>query len=799
MKRNLRLVSAAALAFVALGVGGCGGAEQRKARYLEKGEKYFTANNYEKARVEFSNALQIDQKDPNAQYQAGRTAEKLSDLRQAVAHYQAAIDSDPAQHAARAALARLFLVGGAPDRAMQLVEAGLTQDPKNAQLLTARGAARGRLGDVPGAFEDAEAAVAVAPADEYAIALLASLYRQNARSDKAIEVVQKGLEHVPNSTDLRIILAELELSHERPDAAEVQLKKVVELKPDDLQHRYRLARFYMLRKDLDGAERKLREAIGKAPDDVNAKIALAQLLGTHRGFEVAEKEWQKFVAADDDDAKLRLAFARFYEGSGKTDKAEAVYRGLIKQFDTEPDGLSARSRLAALLIQKQQVQPATKLIEEVLKENPRDNDALILRGNLALARGDTAAAISDLRAVLRDQPNAANIKRALARAHVRNNELPLAEELLRSIVQENPKDAGARKDLALLLAQGGKADQARPLLEQLVSDAPGDVAALEQLFRVQAQQQDTQAAARTADDIVRVRPDLSLGYYLQGAVAESQKQSDKAAAAYERALEIKPDAAEPLAAVVRLDIARKQPERALARLDDVIAKQPQNVIALNLKGEILTSRGKSQPAIAAFEAAIAKAGKWWIPYRGLALAHLGAKQTDAALATLEQGFKATGGAAALATDLASLYERVGRPDDAIRTYDALVRQDPRSVTAANNLAMLLVSYRNDKASLDRAAELTARLSNETNPAFLNTRGWVKYKRGELADALPLLQQAVDKAPESPLMRYHLGMAQLRTGDKGSAKRNLAAAVGSGREFHGQQEARAALDQLTQAG
>jgi len=794
-----RLYCHAAVILAATVLAACGGPEARKASYLEKGDRYLAASNYEKAGVEFRNALQIDPTDANARYSVGLVAERLNNPREAVGQYQAAIDNDPNHVPARAALARLFLFGGLPDKALELVAPGLVQNPNDASLLTVRGAAKAQRGDTEGAFEDAQAALRIAPDDEYAVALLASLYRQSARSDKAIEVVRAGLEKLPKSVDLRVVLADLEMAQDHLPLAEAQLKEVIALQPDEMSHRYRLARFYLINKNQPAAEQTLREAIKFAPDNVEAKVAFVDLLASQQSVDKAESELKAFAAQEKDGHKLQMALARFYETHAKSDKAEDVYRAVIKEADTAPDGLQARTRLAALLVQRNDIAKAEQLIAQVLKENPRDNDALILRGNLALGKGDAATAIADLRAVLRDQPNAVPVMRALARAHLQNNELAIAEETLRAAAQANPTDRPVRVELAQLLAQSGRLEQARPLQQQLVSEMPSDMDALQSLFRTQLALRDFTAARTTATSIEATRPDLPLGAYFVGTVDETERKYDAAAQAYDRALAIAPGSAEPLTARVRIDLARKEPVQALARLDKTIADQPDNVIARNLKGELLMARGETAPAIAVFEDAIAKTPGWWMPYRGLALAHLAAKQPEGAVQALERGLKNTNGAEALSTDLASMYERLGRADDAIRVYENMVKRDPRSIGAANNLAMLLVSYRTDAASLERAQQLSEGLSSRSEPAVLNTRGWVKFKRGDYQAALGLLAQAVDKSPDSPVMRYHLGMAQLRTGDHHAARENLEAAIKAGNGFMGVKEAQAALDEIKRAG
>jgi tetratricopeptide (TPR) repeat protein len=122
---------------------------------------------------------------------------------------------------------------------------------------------------------------------------------------------------------------------------------------------------------------------------------------------------------------------------------------------------------------------------------------------------------------------------------------------------------------------------------------------------------------------------------------------------------------------------------------------------------------------------------------------------------------------------------------AVENYRKALEIDQNAVIAANNLAWLYAV--DGEGNVDEAVRL-AQGAVQKNPnlaGFVDTLGWVYYKKGLNGAAVEQLQKAVAldeaaankaKVSPSPTYRFHLGMALKAKGDNEGAKRELAVAL-----------------------
>jgi len=796
MSRAYRSASLVAILMSAAVLVGCGGAQSRFSSHMDRGKQYLTQGNYQKASVEFRNALQIMPKDIEALLLAGQVAEKQGNPRAAAGFYLGAIDYHPEEVRSRAALGRVYVLAGSPDLAQPVIEPGLASHPDDPDLLSVRAAIRQMQGDGAGATADAERALKLDPNNENAMGLLASLYTKADGPQRAIALLSEGLKRRPQSTDLRAILASLYATAGELDHAEEQLRKLTELKPQQVAFRNQLAVFYTRQHRLDDAQHVLEEATRALPQDNDAKLVLVDFLAGVRSREQGEKTLRQFIAQEPDNHALRLGLGSLQQRAGATTEALATYNDVIARDSDGSSGITARNRIAAIRMAQGRVEEAEQLIAQVLQKSPRDSEALALRGDLALQRNDPTAAIADLRAVLRDQPISLPLRLSLARAYRSAGETALAEETLRGTMDLFPSNFDSRIDLADLLTQTGRSDQAVTLVEGLVRSAPADVHIREVLTRAYLAKRDFKSARTAAEDIQRLAPESASGFYLAGLAARGDGRLDDSEHDLDQALALQHGSVDILNARARLDIERGRASQAVARVQAAVEQNPKSAATLELLGEMYIATKNFPHAVQTLEHTIELTPKWSLPYRDLAAAKLAQKDTAGAIAAYEAGIKVAPTEAELVIGVADLYTARGRIDEALARYEALHKLNPHLDVISNNLAMLLVNHKTDRTSLDRAKELTAGFVNSSRPELLDTTGWVRFKRGEVQDAMPVLERAMERAPDSRVIRYHLAMAQLKSGQRDKARANLQSALGNSAAFEGSDDARLALVQLT---
>ncbi len=140
---------------------------------------------------------------------------------------------------------------------------------------------------------------------------------------------------------------------------------------------------------------------------------------------------------------------------------------------------------------------------------------------------------------------------------------------------------------------------------------------------------------------------------------------------------------------------------------------------------------------------------------------------EAALEQIESTRRRFPGHPEVAYQRAILLERAGRTGEAVQSLEQLHRARPGDGTLSNALGFILADHGRE---LPRAEKLirAALESEPDNPAILDSLGWVRYRRGATAAALPLLERAWRLFRDGDIAA-HYGEVAWASGDQARAR------------------------------
>ena len=442
----------------------------------------------------------------------------------------------------------------------------------------------------------------------------------------------------------------------------------------------------------------------------------------------------------------------------KTSEATELLQTLANTGSTSERKVSAQVRLAGLYLSKGNAAAAEPIIAGILEKDRKNVGALRLRAAINIDKGQIDAAVSDLREALNEQPKSSELLMLLAVAYERGGKNELADRQYADALKSSASNPDVALQYVAFLQRRGDASHAEDVLTEVSGRYPSNLKVLSSLGQLRLSRQNWAGALAVADSVAKLNDGRVLADQIRASALAGQNKIDESIAVLEDAHKAAPDSVQPVLALVSAYVKQGKADKAVAMLQDIRKKFPNNAQILVLIGQTKAAQKKDAEAVQAFGDAIAAQPKDPAGYSALSDFYTNQKNYDGAGKVLQAALKELPANVNLRLAAAGLKVVTGDHNAAIADYDAILKDQPNSAVAVNNLVSLMLDYRTDKASLDRATTLADALKGTTLPQFQDTYGWALYRKGDYKGAISILEAAVAKLPDLAAARYHLGMS-----------------------------------------
>jgi len=393
------------------------------------------------------------------------------------------------------------------------------------------------------------------------------------------------------------------------------------------------------------------------------------------------------------------------------ERAASEYTIVLK---SSPRGVDAELlELAGVLEAADDMYAARQVAERLAARFPSSAPALELAGLTALRAEDPAAAVQRLGAALALSEHETSLQgdarraivQSLWRARVLAGDVAVPLNESRELVEREPTLAN-QLDYVLLLVAAQQSGAAIEALEQLASDPEAKPVALRLLGLLEFQDGKLDAAAARFTQLLTLGKSVDDAFYYLGLIAERRGEFDHALRLYAQVQE-GDDAVSALLRAGGILRAHGEPAEAEELLQHLLEDEPQRA------PQIFTARARI----------LSDAG-----------------DPGAALALLDRGALQYPDSVDIRYAIATTYEEQGHVGAALRELKDILQSRPDDPAAMNAYGYTLADHHRE---LKRARALIERAHSSApkNAAILDSLGWVLFRQGESAEALPHLSTA----------------------------------------------------------
>jgi predicted Zn-dependent protease len=402
------------------------------------------------ARKQFALAVEFFEKSaarnpaPEVLRELGMSQLGLGQDRAALVNLEKAFAGDNRDTRAGMALAVTYARLGQSAKALTTADIVQKTDPDSPAMLSFAGQTRSLVGDLAGAREAYERALAKDPQFQQAIISLSWLDIDIGRFGTARVRLQALLKNKRDDAEALYQLGVLEDRAHQPAAAIAAWTRALESPHAEPRTGLALIDLYAAQRQNEQALAQAKRIAAKFPDSVPVQLALAR-----RYFASGEPGMGRQMLAEATklagfDPVLQVQIGRMqlqYDNP-----AGAAYNA-NKALQSKPDDLQALVLAVDAEVRRGNAAGINAALKSLTARHPDDADTLMASASVALSRGQPAAAVAGYRAAMNKEPGTQTLT-LLAQALVANREGAKARTLLEDWTARHPGDVQALKVLA---------------------------------------------------------------------------------------------------------------------------------------------------------------------------------------------------------------------------------------------------------------------------------------------------------------------------------------------------------------
>ena len=741
-----RRITLVCLILLALFAAACG-PEAKKKKALEGGNKYFEKGQYKQARLMYLNAIKADPRFGEAYYKLALTNLRLGSIAEAVGNLQRTIEMQPDNLDAHSKLADMYL------NVYSQNPAKFKNYLTDIRDLAARMEKRGK-----GSFEE--------------LRLRAFLLLADGKAEEGLALFRQADKLKPNQQELELTIARTMLVLKQVDEAKAYIRAMI-AKDKTFGAGYNLLYgIAMLQGKADEGEQVLIQRVENNPKDSANRLRLAAHYHVQKKSAEMEKVLRETIARRSDFPNAYIDVADFYYRVRDFENAASTYQEGAKQ-----DSARARTyekRLVEVRVAQNRSPEALELCEKILKEDPKDHEAIAMRASLWLYAGKPEqinTAISELQSVVAKMPENFVLRYNLGRALMAKGDIDSAKVQFVDALKFRKDYVPARLALAQILVSKGESAAALSAANEIMQLDPGNQHARMIKAHAFLAQGKFAESKGVLEETLKINPNQRDAKYQLGFVLFKEGKLKEAETLFQQVYAQTPPDMRGLLGLTEVYSSQGQFDRALKVLDEAMQKYPKALMLNVAWGNIAVRAGKTDEAITMFRTVLAADQKNFDIHMRLAEAYRKKGDLPQAIEAWKKAGELMPNHIAPILNRAMALDQVSRKSEAAPLYLQVLKAEPDNVVALNNYSFFLADQGSD---LDMALSYAQKAKSKApaDPMIADTLGFVYLKKNLPQNAQLIFTELTGKYPKVALFHIRLATAHMQAGDKAKAKREL---------------------------